>query len=273
MVATLTRIRSRSEVRTATPLLDGKAPGATLEADARHVEDDLDAIASILNLHASSTRTLKYTDDLQVVGGKKRGLWELAQDLQAAADALAALSTWIGDLVTEHPDLETAITEIAEDVVTAALQGRRQSATVHLTNSSELVNADPAIHEVAIAQTASNESQFTVLAVYEIEAVEQHSLFVLLSWTSQMNSATGLTKWMLSEAAESAGSPPSGSAVDVTDAVFSSSSKDTHSRSGTVPAAAIPSGTFRLLLCGKPDAPGDVLTASLLNESKVELSY
>ena len=253
-------------MRSATPLVDSLAPGAALEDDANILDEDLDMLASSLSLHKAADRSIPYAHDLPVVGSKKRGLKELAEDLQSTID-------WLEPLLTDEPNLGAAITTIVEAAVASALANRRQSATLHLANPTALVNADPAIHEIPIAATATVDGDFRIMHVFEFESPALLSLFVLLSWTSTLNLGTGVTKWMLSEVAESVGLAPSGSAKDVTDEIVANTSKDNHSRSGTVPVSALPSGDFRLMLVGKPESPGGILTATLFNASTVELSY
>lgn len=82
-----TFIDQETQVHNSSAYVDNNAPGATLESGAANLQDDLDNIRSILNLHLRADQSLNWYDDLTAPttftgeGEAKRGVDEVNQDL------------------------------------------------------------------------------------------------------------------------------------------------------------------------------------------------
>lgn len=144
---------------------------------------------------------------------------------------------------------------------------------IYFVDAEALLTSPVTINEVPSAGTAGDHTQYIVTDVFPVSAPLEDvaAIFATLVWTSSVDVGEGLTRWYLSEAAESVGAAPSGSAIIITEDIPTNESP--HQLSGRLRGSANPSGSFRLVLAAKPDSPGSTVSTAVRDESSVELAY
>jgi hypothetical protein len=147
--------------------------------------------------------------------------------------------------------------------------------TFYLVTSDSLLDIEGTTHEV-VTTDVSDDASFRVMFISTIPvptAQSMHSGWHDFFWSSEIiGTGTGKTKWMLSRAAETIGQPPSGSAIDVTTEQPAKVGKKSHPVAGRLRSSGVAAGPFKLLLVGKPDSAGDIVRATVFDESKVKLT-
>jgi hypothetical protein len=157
----------------------------------------------------------------------------------------------------------------------------------YLKNDTTVMSSDPSDDAVACSSTTQS-TTYVVLDVLPVILDEGSDatftdVFAVLKWLHQGTNNGGggavTTKWMISGAAETAGSAPSGSAVTITGETTGNTTANTSSMSGlltTTALAALASaanGQLRFLLCGKVADARDTCTGRVYKSTSAEISY
>ena len=145
-------------------------------------------------------------------------------------------------------------------------------------------------HPTTKAEDASHSTQSLTYEIMDKQTISLpedtaatiNSIIAHLKWTSQGTDGggggAGDTKFMISpkNITETAGSAPSGSAVDITSELSMGTGQVTHEVSGNLAAlisTVAATGGFHLLLCGKVDDVQDTANGTIFDETACEIEY
>jgi hypothetical protein len=157
----------------------------------------------------------------------------------------------------------------------------------YFKNDTTVISNDPSDDAIAASNTTQN-TAYRILDLVSITLGEGGDatftdVFSVFKWKHQGTNGGGggaiTTKWMVSGAAETAGSAPSGSAVTVTSEVVGTTTVNTSSLSGLLNSTAIAAfatagnGVLRFLLVGKVADAQDTCTCHVYKSASAEISY
>ena len=160
--------------------------------------------------------------------------------------------------------------------------GGPHTAELYLERSDLVTGAGVDVNTVVIAQTAVDDTQFTVIRSWTFAiGFPATDVAYQLHWATEAAVGTGQTKWVLSGVAQTDGMPLAGvdgvDRADLTIAFTAGAPQDFESTgvARDMAIGAIPvGGTFYMVLVGKPANPGDgPVSCDLYNDSLIKPSY
>lgn len=205
-------------------------------------------------------------------------VWKLLQDDAGTHPTLPTVDEKAALVGTSGvaSDTNRYVTD-ADPRLAGVVGGGPQMVTFYLVNPVGALDEDPTVEAVDSDGDADDDTQWIVMhksTFYIPASTAARSLGAILRWNARVTSGTGGTKWAISTDAEFVGSPPSVGAIDLlTSPKPVTTSEQNQDVSGLIPGAALPTGTFFILLLGKPDQAGETVTAKILTESSLELVY
>jgi len=295
----------------------GAAAGASISADIAAVKSVVDAVlvdTSTTLDDLIDTEVAAILADTTVIGSPSGA--SVVADIAANLTAINALNdptvaassdaVW-DEALSGHTSAGTAGLTLGSILVdtnaldTAWADGGRldllldkAASTVHqatfkkyFKNDTTVISADPSDDAIAASNTTQN-TAYRILDLVSITLGEGGDatftdVFSVFKWKHQGTNGGGggaiTTKWMVSGAAETAGSAPSGSAVTVTSEVTGSTTVNTASLSGLLNSTAIAAlatagnGVLRFLLVGKVADAQDTCTCHVYKSASAEISY
>lgn len=154
--------------------------------------------------------------------------------------------------------------------------GGPQMVTLYIASPIGGLNVDPTVEEIDAAAADDHTRQLVMYkkTFYIPASSTARSVGAILRWAARASSGTGETRWAISVGSETVGLPPSIDAIDLLSSPKqASTTEEHHTVSGLIPEAALPTGSFSILLIGRPHLAGQSVTAKILTESSLELVY
>lgn len=216
-------------------------------------------------------------DDALPTGSVMETAAETAQqdlnNVRTMLRSITGLLNWY-DLPTRS--VEQLHTDLAavEAAVTPALRGF-QTATYYPARRN--LPLDEGISNRRIATSAAADAaQYIVMAALQVpfpSSVTIHAIYLHARVAAAMTAGTGTIRWAISTAPESVGGAPSGLAIFAVSPITVTPTERDVFIEGLVPDVAVPSGgTFYLVLLGRPDSPGETLSADVYEETTLEIT-
>lgn len=151
------------------------------------------------------------------------------------------------------------------------------TATLYVVIPEDGLSTFPTVHEIPTDANAGPDLVWKVMHRKRwtmVSSIEAEAIGAFLKLKASVSSGTAQLRWMISTAEETLGAQPSVDAVDILEAPFSfGTTEKLFEVAGLVPVGALPTGSFELVLVGKPASFGQTVTAKILSDSSLELSY
>jgi len=148
--------------------------------------------------------------------------------------------------------------------------------TFYPIHTDALLSEDPTIHEVDATTTANNFTEFRIVEILDIELEDNldiKSIFGVIRWSTELLSGnSGLTRIAVTTDTQTVGEAPVGTVVPITTDIPATTTKTIHSVSGLFPEAALPNGSFHILLLGKPLEFGGEIKVTIFDETSLEVT-
>jgi hypothetical protein len=171
---------------------------------------------------------------------------------------------------TPGPDASPIATQAWVEAQIMALQPH--TVPLYPVPNSGLISDDPTIGSVDADGEATSADE-VVLHAFVIDTIEAQVLAIktILDWSVTVVGGSGSTRWLVSEGTEAVGDAPSDDAEPISAWFVASTGTARFKKSGRVPDAALPAGSFTLLLTGKVAA--GALSATISQELMLEVTF